>query len=91
MEKYNSFPLVKDVKVLPGKRLLVTFVTGEEKTYDCAGLLRDKAYASLKKEEVFRAVRPEEGGYGIVWQNGIELSEADLWLQGKSVESKMKK
>ena len=41
-------------------------------------------YAPLKNEALFRAVQIEPGGYAVSWGNDIDISEYELWKNGRS-------
>jgi hypothetical protein len=82
--KTISFPKVEAVKPLSGKRLSVRFVGGERKVYDCHPLLKQEAFSDLQNESLFRQVKVDSGGYGISWNDRIDLSESELWLKGKA-------
>jgi hypothetical protein len=77
-----SYPKVKTVAVLSGRRLLVTFDNNETRTYDCAPLLADPAFRELANEAFFNFVRPDPHGYGVIWSDDVDLSESELWLNG---------
>ncbi len=77
-----SYPKVQSVKPLPGKRLRVGFVTGATKIYDCTPLLKDSPFTPLKDEWFFRRVHADRTGYGVVWNDDVDLSEAELWIHG---------
>ena len=76
-------PKIAEVESLDGKKLLVTFQTGEKKVYDCSPLLFSPAFSSLNNEGFFRTVRCDPGGYGISWNEEVDISESELWLHGK--------
>jgi hypothetical protein len=38
----------------------------------------------LENESFFRQVKVDAGGYGISWSDTIDLSESELWLNGKA-------
>ena len=84
----DSFPRVRSVKPLRNKRLLVVFHNGTKKVYDCAPLLKSEVFRPLADEMLFRAVRSDPGGYGISWNEEIDLSEAELWVHGLPVASR---
>jgi hypothetical protein len=66
--------------------LLVTFDNGTRKLYDCTRLLRSEVFAPLQEEWLFRTVRADAGGYGISWTDELDLSEAELWENGCSLD-----
>ncbi len=68
-------------------RLLVRFENGVEKTYDCRALLARPEFHLLKVPAFFGAVRVDPGGYGISWNDDLDLSEYELWTNGISTGS----
>jgi len=82
----ETFPKVKSVKPLEGKRLLVTFHNDEKKIYDCTPLLTEDVFEALRNDSFFKTVKPDHGGYGISWSDEVDLSESELWLNGTPVE-----
>jgi hypothetical protein len=85
-ETMQLYPKVKSVQPRPEKRLLVTFDNGTRKLYDCNPLLRSEVFAPLQEEWLFRTVRADAGGYGISWTEELDLSEAELWENGRSLD-----
>lgn len=79
-------PKIKSVTPLKEKRLLVTFVNGVQKIYDCQWLLNLERFQLLKNEAFFKAVTVDPGGYGISWNEEMDLSEYELWNRGVEVE-----
>ncbi len=71
-------PRIQAVKALEGKHLLVTFANGMQKVYDCNPLLNLERFQLLRTEAFFRAVRVDAGGYGVSWNDDIDLSEYEL-------------
>jgi hypothetical protein len=78
------FPKIEAVTPLPGKKLLVRFVGGPDRVYDCRPLVNQEPFSALKDEYFFRQVKVDVGGYGISWSDSIDLSESELWLNGKA-------
>jgi hypothetical protein len=78
-------PKILSVQALENKKLLVKFVNGVEKVYDCAQLLSVERFLLLKKDAFFKAVRVDAGGYGISWNDGADLSEYEIWTNGVEV------
>ena len=83
MSKTIAFPKIKTAKPLPSKKLLVLFESGEQKVYDCRPLIQQEAFSALQSESLFRQVQVDAGGYGVSWNDSIDLSESELWLKGK--------
>ncbi len=80
----TTYPKVKSVTTLAGKQLLVTFITGDTKIYDCSPLLKEAPFYPLKEDAFFKNVHVDQTGYGVVWNDNIDLSEAELWINGKA-------
>ncbi|MFZ0132570.1 MAG: DUF2442 domain-containing protein [Desulfobacterales bacterium] len=78
----GKYPKITDVKPQKGKRLLVTFTDGVKKIYDCSPLLKDDTFKPLINDALFRSVKADEHGYGVIWSDEIDLSESELWLHG---------
>lgn len=84
----ENIPKIKAVKNIGEARLLVTFDSGVEKIYDCGSLLSRPQFHLLASPAFFNAVRVDPGGYGISWSDDIDLSEYELWTNGKTVPNK---
>ena len=82
-------PRIKSVTPLAGRRLLVSFVNGVQKVYDCGNLVGLDRFRLLKDEAFFKAVRVDAGGYGISWDDETDLSEYELWVRGVEPEASM--
>ncbi len=82
------FHKVKNVSPLPGYRLSVQFAEGVTKLYDVTPLF-DKwpAFQALKEDHVFYDVAVDQGGYGVVWNDDLDLSCDELWENGKEVKT----
>ncbi len=78
---------VETVKPLPEFGLLVTFVCGETKKYNVKPLLDLwKPFQALAEEKgLFEQVQVDVGGYGIIWNDEIDLSCNELYENGVSL------
>lgn len=79
-------PRIRSVVALDDKRLLVTFVNDVRKVYDCHQILTLERFQLLKQDAFFKAVAVDPGGYGISWDDEMDLSEYELWTNGIEVE-----
>ncbi len=84
-----NYPKIIAVKPLKDYRLLVTFENGRRKVYDCSALLEKPVFQPLKDKAFFKAVRVDQGGYGISWSEEVDLAEAELWVNRVAVEGEM--
>ncbi len=78
----ESIPRIVAVTPLEGAKLLVHFDNGVEKSYDCGSLLALPQFHLLTTPAFFRAVRVDPGGYGISWNDNMDLSGYELWVRG---------
>jgi hypothetical protein len=83
----ESYPKIESVKSLDNYKLLVSFRNGVVKIYDCMPLLAIPIFRLLRNKAFFRAVQVGQGGYGIFWNDELDLSESELWIQGQTVEA----
>ena len=86
MSKAEGYPKIRSVKPGPGKALRVTFDNGVEKEYDCTPLLQSEAFQPLHDDAIFRCAHADPHGYGVVWNDEIDLAESEIWLHGRNVE-----
>ena len=68
------FHKVKEVVPLQDMRLCVRFANGSTKEYDV-------------DEHLFEEVQVDVGGYGIVWNDDLDLSCDELWKNGVDVKT----
>lgn len=83
------FHRVKAVNALPGYRLSVQFAEGLTKIYDVK-LLFDKreAFRGLKEYPgLFSRVQVDTGGYGVIWNDDMDLSCDELYANGETVKT----
>jgi hypothetical protein len=69
-------------KAIDNKTLIIKFANFATKKYDISRLLNNPMFASLQNPSFFRNFRIEPGGYGLVWNDEIDLSEYELWQHG---------
>ncbi len=83
------FHRLKNIEALPDYKLKAEFLSGEIKIYDCKPLFEKEAFKLLENENFFRKVRVDSGGYGVIWNDEIDLAESELWINGKNIESQV--
>jgi hypothetical protein len=83
------FHKVKAVSALTDYRLCVQFAEGITKIYDVKPLFTKwKPFRALKKDpKLFSKVSVGTGGYGIVWNDEIDLSCDELFANGERIET----
>ena len=77
-----KYPRIHKAQAIDDNTLVVEFDNREIKKYDIRKLLRYPLFSPLRKPEFFRNFKIEPGGYAIVWNEDIDLSENELWNNG---------
>ena len=83
------FHNIKNVSALPDYRLSVQFSEGVTKLYDVTPLFEKLPVfkSLLENPEDFPSCSVDIGGYGIVWNDDLDLSCDELWENGVQVET----
>ena len=82
------FHKIKNVSALPEYKLSVQFSEGVTKIYDVKPLFQKiPAFKSLESNNDFGGVYVDVGGYGIIWNDELDLSCDELWDNGITVET----
>lgn len=83
------FHRVKNVNALPDYKLSVQFAEGVTKIYDVASLFEKYSFFLPLKEspELFSSVIVDQGGYGIAWNDDIDISCDELWENGTEIKT----
>ena len=83
------FHKVKSVAPLSGFKLSVQFSEGVTKLYDMNPLFEKiPAFQYLRDNPAdFHSVSVDVGGYGIIWDDDLDLSCDELWDHGTVVET----
>ena len=82
------FHKIKNVSPLPEYKLSVQFAEGVTKIYDVKPLFQKiPVFKSLENNNDFSGVYVDVGGYGIIWNDELDLSCDELWENGIEVET----
>ena len=82
------FHKVKGVAALPEHKLSVEFAEGVTKLYDITPLMeRILVFRELEDKALFSSVQVDVGGYGIFWNDDLDLSCNELWDNGVVVST----
>lgn len=83
------FHKVKSVTALPNYKLCIQFSEGITKTYDVGPLIeRYPLFSSLKDNPtLFQSVMVDQGGYGVIWNDDIDISCDELYANGDKIET----
>lgn len=82
------FHKVKSVTPMPDYNLLVHFTDGQAKQYDVEPLMtKFPAFQQLTDHGLFESVSVDGSGYGISWNDDIDLSCDELWEHGTDIST----
>ena len=83
------FHKIKNVSALPEYKLSVQFSEGVTKIYDVEPLFEKIPDFEILKDDMkeFACVFVDTGGYGIVWNDDLDLSCDELWENGVQVDT----
>ena len=66
------------------KTLSVLFENGAVKKYDMKPVINKMSmFQALSSTELFNTAKVDTGGYGISWNDDIDISSEELWQNGK--------
>ena len=82
------FHKVKSVNALPDFRLSVQFAEGVTKIYDVKPLFEKwEAFRTLENDPaLFFSAESTPGGYGIIWNDDLDLSCDELFANGETIQ-----
>ncbi|MDY5912415.1 MAG: DUF2442 domain-containing protein [Inconstantimicrobium porci] len=73
-------PKIKSIKVNSGNySMLILFDNGITKNIDFKEKLKEEFYSDLKNKLLFEQAQVDAGGYGVSWNDDIDISEYELW------------
>jgi hypothetical protein len=79
------YPRIKSVETKDDHFLVIEFDDSSRKLYDVAPLFDREPFTLLQNPAFFKAVKVDSGGYAVYWSDDIDLSEYELWSNGKPV------
>lgn len=81
--------LVLSVSPLPNRRLFVVFTDSSKRVYDVNGVMDELPVFKvfLVDNDLFNKVAPVAKGAGIVWNDDLDLSSDELYVNGEEVLS----
>lgn len=82
------FHKIKNVTALPDYKISIQFSEGVTKIYNVKELIKkNPMFHDLINEELFYNVEVDVGGYGIIWDDNIDISCEELFEKGKTIET----
>ncbi|MCK5718720.1 MAG: DUF2442 domain-containing protein [Thiomargarita sp.] len=65
--------------------LIVKFDNQVKRKYDVSLLFNKEMFEPLKNPVLFKSVKVEKGGYAVIWNDSIDISEYELWYHGQVI------
>lgn len=82
------FHRIKEVFPLNNMKLCVRFANGSTMHYDVSRLVdRFPQFESLRIGHLFEDAQVDAGGYGVIWNDELDLSCDELWDHGVEVQT----
>ena len=80
--------VIKRVTALENFILEAEFTSGIIKQYDMKPVLNEiEAFSEMKENpELFQKVEVDAGGYGVVWNERLDLASEEIWDYGISIK-----
>lgn len=76
------YPKIHIARAINDHVLSIEFNNGEKKFYDISHLLKNEMFSPLKNPDFFKNVQIEPSGYAVFWNEEIDISEYELWING---------
>lgn len=84
----HQHPRIRSVSVTDGYCLHVEFINGIRKDYNLKRWIAHPAFALLFRHPAFiKSVCIDSGGYGISWNDNIDLDAEEIWYNGTNPEN----
>lgn len=81
-----KYPRIQQAQAIDDTTLIVEFTNQVVKKYDVRPLLASPMFALLRQPGFFKNFKVEPGGYAIVWNEEIDISEYELWKNGVTLQ-----
>lgn len=82
------FHKIKNVTPLQDFKISIQFAEGITKIYDMKKLIeKNKIFADLKDINLFNSVEVDIGGYGVIWNDDIDISCDELFENSKKIDT----
>lgn len=77
------FHKIKNVEALKNKILKIEFENNKIKYYDMKNIIKKyNEFEILNNENIFNMAKVDKGGYGIIWNDELDISGEELYVNG---------
>jgi hypothetical protein len=75
-------PHIISAQAINNRTLLLEFSNKDLRKYDISKLWENPMFSLLKNPHFFKNFEVEMGGFALVWNEDIDISEYELWKNG---------
>ena len=88
MEDFAFYP-IRTLTLVEDYTVIAHFRNGDVKKYDFRPVINELEILKPLAEdyELFKSFSLDPGGYGVIWNDDIDLAAEELWYNGEDVES----
>ena len=79
------YPKILKVKIHSNFELEVLFEGNIKKLFDFKSKWNNPIFEPLKSFSFFKKAKVDIGGYGISWNDELDISEYEIWSKGKDL------
>ena len=76
------YPKIKSAKIIYQYTLLVYFSNDQQRKYNMNKWLEHPVFNPLKNYAFFQNFQIDSAGSGIIWNDEIDISEYEIWING---------
>jgi hypothetical protein len=81
-----NYPRIRRAKAIDDVTLIIEFTNHEVRKYSILHLLNNPMFSPLRQPAFFKNFKIDPSGYGVVWNEEIDISEYELWKNGVALE-----
>ena len=78
-------PKIQSAKAVDDHTLVIEFNNKQKKEIRYNSIAEKGDVCSIENQALFKAVQVEQGGYAVVWNSCIDISEYELWSHGQAM------
>ena len=79
-------PRIKSIVIKDEYKLLINFTNNKQKLYNVSRLFTIDEFKPLMNPVLFQQAKVDAGGYGISWNDDIDISEHEAWSNSFEIQ-----
>ena len=78
------FHKIRKVETLENQIIKIEFENGKIKYYDMKKIIKSNDnFKTLKNDSIFNMAKVDVGGYGVIWNDELDISGEELYVNGE--------